>query len=192
MRRVLSALFIIIGIGSASAESLLDTFEQSLAQMGQYSVKFTVTMDQYSSSGSYIVSGSDFYAAVDGVEYYVAGGVKHEVNSSTKEVTIDSAESLGSDIISNPAKGFAALARDFDAAPTTVEGCKAVRLTPKQGGAESIVVVADSSGKLPQRIVYYYDTAAMVVTLQQVSKYSGKLPAFDPSKYADFELVDMR
>ena len=192
MKRVLSALFIIIGIHSASATSLLATFEQTLAAMGRYCVEFTVTLDQYTTSGRYIVSGNDFYAAVAGVEYYVAGGVKHEVNSQTKEIIVDSAESLGSDIISNPAQGFSALVRDFDAADTAISGHKAVILTPKQGGADSVVVVADQSGKLPQRIVYCYDTAKMVIELRKVERYATELPTFDSSKYADFELVDMR
>ena len=88
MRRVLAALFIIIGIKAASAATLLDTFEQTLTAMGRYCVEFTVTMDQYSTSGRYVVSGNDFYATVEGVEYYVAGGVKHEVNSQTKERSV--------------------------------------------------------------------------------------------------------
>ena len=192
MKRVLAALFIIIGIKAASAATLLDTFEQTLTAMGRYCVEFTVTMDQYSTSGRYVVSGNDFYAAVEGVEYYVAGGVKHEVNSQTKEIIVDSADSLGSDIISNPAQGFAALARDFDVVDTTVAGRKAVTLTPKQGGADSIVVVADQSGTLPQRIVYCYDTAQMVVELSRVERFAAELPTFDRSKYVDFELVDMR
>ena len=192
MKRVLIALFIIIGINTASATTLLATFEQTLAAMGRYCVEFTVTMDQYSTSGRYVVSGEDFYAAVEGVEYYVAKGVKHEVNSQTKEIVVDSAESLSSDIISNPAQGFTALARDFEAADTTISGHKAVILTPKQGGAESIVVVADQSGKLPQRIIYCYDSAKMVVELHKVERFAAELPTFDSSKYADFELVDMR
>ena len=98
MRRLTLTLFIIIASWSvAAAQSLLDTFEKNLAQMRVYRAQFTVEIDGYQTSGSYIVEGDNFYATMAGVEIYVAQGLKHEVNAEAREVVIDSAASLGTE-----------------------------------------------------------------------------------------------
>lgn len=192
MRKIALTLFIIIGTLTASAESLLETFEKSLAAMGTYRVEFAVTIDDYTSSGSYVVSGDNFYAAVEGVEYYVADGVKHEVNSDNRQITIDTADSLGSDLLSNPSQGFATLARDFNVAEGHIGSLRSALLTPKQGGNDIITVVADSSGQLPSRIVYTFEGMKMIIELNSIKPLQGGLPRFDSSKYPNFEVVDMR
>ena len=191
MRKLILTLFIIIGSFAASAQSLLETFERSLESLKTYRVEFEVMVESYSTRGEYVVSGSDFYTKVDGTEYYVAGGVKYEVNNRTKEITIDSAESLGSDLLSNPARGFSVLARDFNSTPATIDGRAAIELTSKQGGEESIVIVADSSGRLPQIICYSYASSSMVIALHNITSCDS-LPLFSTTNYVDYELVDMR
>ena len=106
MRKLVLTLFIILGSFSASATSLLETIERSFAALGDYRVTFTVTMDNMVTEGSYAVSGNDFYITLYGAEYYVADGVKYEVNAERKEIVVDSAESLGGDLLSNPAQGL--------------------------------------------------------------------------------------
>ena len=191
MRRVLLAIFIIIGIHSAWSQSLLDRFESSLKALGTYRVEFEVGMDGYSTTGEYIVSGNNFYLIAEGIEYYVADGIKYEVNRGAKEIVMDTAASLGSDLLSNPAQGFSVLARDFNAEQMTIDGCQALRLTTKQGGGDTILVVADSRGALPQSITYSYGSASMVIKMRSITS-CNKLPLFDRSNYADFEVVDMR
>ena len=120
MRKLVLTLFIILGSFSASATSLLETIERSFAALGDYRVTFTVTMDNMVTEGSYAVSGNDFYITLYGAEYYVADGVKYEVNAERKEIVVDSAESLGGDLLSNPAQGFSTLARDFNQTDITI------------------------------------------------------------------------
>ena len=192
MRRVALTLFIIIASWyTLSAQSLLDTFEKNIAQLGVYQVKFTVEIDGYKMAGSYIVDGDDFYAAMEGVEIFVSQGVKHEVNSSTREVTIDSAANLGSDILSNPAKGFEVLKEQYSIAQTDVDGLSAIQLTPKSGG-ERIIVVADSAGTLPRKIVYSDSGAELTITFTAISATNAPLPRFEATKYAGYEVIDMR
>ena len=192
MRKLILTLFIIIGAFSASASSLLEQFEQSLASMGDYGVTFSVKIGDVATEGHYAVSGNDFYIVVGDVEYYVAAGVKHEVNRVRQEIVVDSAESLGSDLLSNPAQGFSILARDFEQSDAVVDSHRAVRLTPRSGEGGQIVVVADKSGVLPHTIIYIYDDAQMVITLERIESLDSGIPRFDASKYVDFELVDMR
>lgn len=192
MRRLILTLFIIIGTFSASAEGLIEHFENSLKGLGDYSVTFTATMGDMVTSGNYAVSGSDFYIVIAGVEYYVAQGVKHEVNSERKEIVVDSAESMGGDLLSNPAKGFSILARDFEQRDVTIDSRKAVRLSPRSGEGGEILVVANKGGNLPQMIVYIYDDSRMIITLDAIETLTSGIPRFDRSKYPDFELIDMR
>lgn len=192
MRRLILTLFIIIGAFSASAEGLIEHFENSLKGLGDYRVTFTATMGDMVTSGNYAVSGSDFYIVIAGVEYYVAQGVKYEVNSERKEIVVDSAESMGGDLLSNPAKGFSILARDFEQRDVTIDSRKAVRLSPRSGEGGEILVVANKSGNLPQMIVYIYDDSRMIITLDAIESLTSGIPRFDRSKYPDFELIDMR
>lgn len=192
MRRLILTLFIIIGTFSASAEGLIEHFENSLKGLGDYRVTFTATMGDMVTSGNYAVSGSDFYIVIAGVEYYVAQGVKHEVNSERKEIVVDSAESMGGDLLSNPAKGFSILARDFEQRDITIDSRKAVRLNPRSGEGGEILVVANKSGNLPQMIVYIYDDSRMIITLDAIESLTSGIPRFDRSKYPDYEVIDMR
>lgn len=192
MRKLVLTLFIILGSFSASATSLLETIERSFAALGDYRVTFTVTMDNMVTEGSYAVSGNDFYITLYGAEYYVADGVKYEVNAERKEIVVDSAESLGDDLLSNPAQGFSTLARDFNQTDITIDTRKAVRLSAREGGVGDILVVADKDGKLPQMIVYIYDNARMTIVLDSIKTLAGGIPRFDRANYPDFELIDMR
>ena len=192
MRKLVLTLFIILGSFSASATSLLETIERSFAALGDYRVTFTVTMDNMVTEGSYAVSGNDFYITLYGAEYYVADGVKYEVNAERKEIVVDSAESLGGDLLSNPAQGFTTLARDFNQTDITIDTRKAVRLSAREGGVGDILVVADKDGKLPQMIVYIYDNARMTIVLDSIKTLAEGIPRFDRANYPDFELIDMR
>lgn len=192
MRRLILTLFIIIGAFSASAEGLIEHFENSLKGLGDYRVTFTATMGDMVTAGNYAVSGSDFYIVIAGVEYYVAQGVKYEVNSERKEIVVDSAESMGGDLLSNPAKGFSILARDFEQRDVTIDSRKAVRLNPRSGEGGEILVVANKGGNLPQMIVYIYDDSRMIITLDAIESLTSGIPRFDRSKYPDYEVIDMR
>ncbi len=193
MRRLIFTLFIIIGIATAtaSAQTLLDTFKNSIAALGEYRVEFTIELGEYKSSGSYIVSGDNFYITTPDIELYVADGVKYEVNSQNREIVVDSTESLGSDILSNPARCFDALSEQFKAADTTYKGLKAVCLTPQEG-SDRVVVTADGSCKLPKQIVYISSGEELVITINSISSFRDAFPLFKREKYPLYELIDMR
>ena len=192
MRSIILSLFIIIGIGVASAQSLLDSFSQRLASMGRYQAKFAVVVDGQTIGGEYIVEGSNFYITSDGVELYVADGVKYEVNSNKREVIVDSTASLGSDLLSNPAQSFESLKSQFNVSDSIASGVKMVKLTPKEGSGESIDIYADGSGELPRRIVYNFANGSITILLTSIKPYVGTLPLFEQARYAEYEVIDMR
>ena len=174
--------------------SLLSGFDAALKALGCYRVKFEVKTDGYAAAGEYVVSGNDFYVASDGVEVYVESGVKYQVNGASHEIVIDSATSLGSDIISNPARGFSSLTESLSATEIVENGRRAVRLTPKEGAmiSETITIEADKSGELPARIIYTADGGSIIIEVKSVERCPAGMPRFDVAKYAGYECVDMR
>ena len=174
--------------------TLLRTFDAKLKELGCYRVKFEVKAEGYTATGEYVVSGSDFYVVTDGVEVYVENGVKYQVNRESREIVIDSADSLGSDIISNPAQGFSSLSENFQVTEAVESGRRSVCLASKQGAAvsEAITIVADKRGELPARIVYAGDGGSIIIEVKSVERSSVGLPRFDIGKYAGYESVDMR
>ena len=174
--------------------SLLGAFDAKLKELGCYRVKFEVKAEGYTAMGEYVVSGSDFYVASDGVEVYVENGVKYQVNRESREIVIDSAATLGSDIISNPAQGFSSLSENFQVTEAVEGGRRSVSLASKQGAAvsEAITIVADERGELPARIVYAGDGGSIIIEVKSVERSSAGLPRFDIGEYAGYESVDMR
>ena len=192
MRFVTLTIFILLSALTASAQSLLDTFESSLKSLGLYRVEFDVSLDgDYTLKGEYIVDKQNFYVKLGGVELYVTDGVKYEVVAQRGEVVIDSADSLGSDLLSNPAGAFVRLKEQYSISPSSVGGRAAVNLKSKEG-EDSAVVVADSSGVLPGRIEYSHSGSVVSITFSSIASYKDSLPTFDRSKYAAYEVVDMR
>lgn len=177
-----------------AGERLLRAMESELLALGCYEVKFGIETDGYSAAGRYVVAGKDFYLSAEGVEVYVTGGVKYEVNVAKREITIDGIESLGSDIVSNPTRGFTTLLKDYRAEETLVDGCRAVRLVPREAAlsSESIVVVADTAARMPSKIVYASSEGAITVRLKSVGAWRDPLPRFEREKYPDYELIDFR
>lgn len=177
-----------------AAEKLLCGMESAMAALGCYEVQFDVIAEGYSVVGRYVVNGTDFYLAADDVELFVADGVKYEVNATKREIMVDGVESLGSDIVSNPTRGFTALLKDYVAESAEYEGRRAVRLIPRDGSgsSERILIVADVEGRMPALIRYISSEGAIDVRLKSVSKWSEPLPRFVREKYADYELVDFR
>ena len=189
MRRVVLTLFIIIAsLCSASASSLLDTIERTLADMGAYSVKFTIGVDNRLLNYYYIIDGENSYLQSEGFELFIADGQAYEVNNDKREIVQDSATNYSKDdVFINPTRLCAYLKQNY-----TATACdKGLKLTPAQGGY-SILLESDSSGKLPYKIIYSEGDASITVLFTSIQPYSEPLPRFSREKYAEYELVDMR
>lgn len=207
MRRtflLLVSLFVSVTAFAKSTTSdvtLLKTFEASLAELGRYRVEFDLLVKmnaggdhaEQSCRGEYVVDKENFYVSNGHLELFVADGVKYMVNHSSREVVIESAAALGSDILSNPSRGFSALAEGYNAEPTEMNGHKALLLTSPKGGSssESIIVVADESGRRPASIIYAMGADRIEIKIRSIST-AESLPRYDESKFAGFEVIDWR
>ena len=193
MRKLILTLFIIIGTLSARAQSLLQTLNDSLVAMGDYQVEVVVAFGDTTTEGSYAVSGQNFYMRLFNTDYYHIDGVMYEVNTERKEIVVDYYRWIdGNEIISNPANIFNVLARDYNQTESTVDGRKTVKLDARNGNGDSIIVIADGSGKLPSQILYLNSQMPMVVTLKTIKRSTSSVATFDKEKYPGFELIDMR
>ena len=189
MRRVVLTLFIIIAsLCSASATTLLDAIERTLAGMGAYSVALAVSIDNRTMNYYYIIDGENCYVQSQGFELFVADGKAYEVNSDKREVVLNSAEFYSKDdVLLNPTRLCAYLKQNYTA--TTLK--QGLKLTPTLG-THSILLLPDNSGKLPYKIIYSESGAEITVEFTSIQPYSEPLPRFDMGKYAEYELVDMR
>ena len=193
MRKLVLTLFIIMGTLSARAQSLLETLNASLAAMGDYQVEVSVAMGDTTTEGSYAVSDQNFYMRLFSTDYYHIDGVMYEVNTERKEIVVDYYRWIdGNEIVSNPANIFNVLARDYNQTEVTVDGRKTVKLVARNGNGDSIIVIADHSGKLPSQIIYLNEQLPMVVTLKSIKRVDSTISTFDKEKYPGFELIDMR
>ena len=197
---ILCAMLCIEGVSRAQSqtagagEEFLRQMESAMSALGNYEVRFGVASEGYSASGRYVVCGKDFYLSTEDVELYVADGVKYEVNSTKREITVDGIESLGSDIVSNPTRGLTSLLKDFTAELVTHDARRAVRLTPRgeSGASERILVVENPATRMPSEIRYISGDGSVAVLLKSVAAWREPLPRFDRAKYADYELVELR
>lgn len=182
----------VISVLAQENQSLLRRIQSNLSQLGRYRVEFRVAVEGYKASGEYVVDGRDFYMSSDSVALYVSSGVKREVNMRKREVTVDSAANLGSDLISNPIDAFLALERDFEA--VAVEGVtESVELRERGSNSGDVIrVETDKSGRFPQRIVYRSGGASLSIELLSVKPYAEPLPQYSEADYAGYEVVDFR
>ena len=187
--------------GGNSEAALLKTFETSLSQMERYRVEFDVLVKMNAGSdhaeqkyqGEYVVDKDNFYVSNGHQELFVADGVKYVVNHLSREVIIEAATALGSDILSNPSRGFSALAEGYNAESAEVNGRKALLLTSPKGNAssETIIVVADESGLRPAAIIYAMGGDRIEINIRTISA-AESLPRYEADKFAGFEVIDWR
>lgn len=199
MRRITPILLSLLSLCSycyaaEPSRGLLADIDAALAALGCYEVTFEIKTDGCASAGRYVVDGADFYLASDGIEVYVESGVKYQVSSASREIVVDEASSLGNDIISNPARGFVSLAENLSVEEISVDGCRAVRLTPKSGGevSETITVIAEARQNTPKSIVYSAEGGAITIEVKSLVASQDGLPRFNAEKYRGYEVVDMR
>ena len=83
------------------------------------------------------------------------------------------------------------LKEQYNVEQTEVGGRAAVNLTAKSG-EHSATVVADSSGVLPESIVYTEEGSRVKITFTSITGHKDSLPRFDRAKYAGYEVIDMR
>lgn len=175
-----------------SAEQWLKALNSSLGEC--YAMRVEVNTSADTMSGYYMVDGDSYYIELEQMEVYCNGKVRHEINNSRKEVTVDSVDPSSGDLLQNPTRAFDFVADEFkmSVAETTPTGC-VVSLVPLDSSSavvEIILVLQRNGSKvLPKNILYDYDGECYTIELEMVDVGATKLPRWNKESYSDYDMV---
>ncbi len=179
---------------------LLGALSRKISSLGDYGVRFHVTIDGRSISGTYEVSGDSYHISTNEIEVFCDGKMRWEVNMPDREVILDEVDPDDHTILGNPPRML-----DFpDGAYThswvgkvVIDGREAdkIELTESATG-DRMAVWLDVVTGLPVRIEYRIEYLRTDAVVEIGDVFSVKLPpsafTFDAARYPGFETIDFR
>ena len=203
MKKALSILFLLLfGIALNTSAQTADKAAQRVAALsdavkalGNYAVRFTIEIGEHKVAGHYTV-GSDCYALTLGaVEVYGDTKCRYEVDTSRREVVIDSVDTTSHNLLNNPLSAFNFIGEEYRSEMLSEgDGVAVLKLTPRQKGEQEGVmeVTIDSRTNLPKRVVYQPSGESIRVNIDYIGATTVLPTKFDQAKYRDFEIIDFR
>lgn len=198
MRRViLSALALLICV-SAVADEQSKTALQRVAHyveaLGAYDAKFKVAAGDYTTEGSYAVSGDNYYITLDEAEVYSDGKVRYEVDHNREEVNVDNVDLTSRNVLDNPTRCFDFVDSGYESDMFEQIGSQqTIHLRSTDAAIEGdIYLTIDAASARPQRLEYKLYDDIIVVDVISLEKRKTKINSFDKSKYKDYEIIDFR
>ena len=177
-------------VADERGEKRLELISRHYSAIGAYSVSFVLQAGDGVERGVMLVDGNNSYLKVADTEVFVVDSLRYEVRASAKEIIIDRADAYEKELL-NSLNGFSAIAADYAIEECEVEGCVAVRLTPKQSG-DTIYVITGTDGKSVTKLQYGVGENRVEVKVEQCKKNTQKLPIFNKEQYKGFEIIDFR
>ena len=202
----LTLAFAFAALATASAdnlsESILRHVASTLREYGDYEVRFTVSAEGMgTTSGEYVVSGDRYRIRIRQQEQFSDGRNRYEIYEADREVVIDRADRNSHDIFTNPTRAFDFAPEEFESTYRGKENvgrkeADVVRLTPRNAHAAQgvITLYLDATTGLPLQIDYDYQGGQIRVTLNRITpkQIDASTFVFDPTRYADYEIIDFR
>ena len=175
--------------------TLLNKVSQSIKELGDYRVAFSVSIGGESVDGSYVVSGDEYYMELATAEIYCDEGVRYEVNNRDLEIVVDNVDLNSHNLLNNPTRGFNFLETQFTAKILSESVSEVtVRLDPKSEDALSlgyIVVRMDIKSGLPTSIIYDMDGDSVRIIIESFTASSSP-KKFERGEYKKYEWIDFR
>ena len=198
MRRViLSALALFVCV-SAVADEQSKTALQRVARyveaLGAYDAKFKVEAGDYTTEGSYAVSGDNYYITLDEAEVYSDGKVRYEVDHNREEINVDNVDLTSRNVLDNPTRCFDFVDSGYESDMFEQNGSQqTIHLRSTDAAIEGdIYLTIDAASARPQRLEYKLYDDIIVVDVISLEKRKTKINSFDKSKYKDYEIIDFR
>ena len=198
MRRViLSALALLVCV-SAVADEQSKTALQRVAHyveaLGAYDAKFKVAAGDYTTEGSYAVSGDNYYITLDAAEVYSDGKVRYEVDHNREEVNVDNVDLTSRNVLDNPTRCFDFVDSGYESDMIEENGSQqTIHLRSTDAAIEGdIYLTIDAASACPQRLEYKLYDDIIVVDVISLEKRKTKIKSFDKSQYKDYEMIDFR
>ena len=193
----------VLAMSSVSAQTSPEgKADQSVAQLskmvkalGNYAVRFTVTVGEYKASGSYAVGGESYALTLGNIEVYGDVQLRYEVDNSRKEIVIDKVDRSSHNVLSNPLSAFDFIGDEYQAELLSQSADEVVvQLTPRQKSEQGGVmeVTIDARTSLPKSIIYQLSGESIRVDIDHIASVATTPAKFNAAKYHGFEIIDFR
>ena len=198
MRRVIFSALALLVCVSAVADEQSKTALQRVAHyveaLGAYDAKFKVAAGDYTTEGSYAVSGDNYYITLDEAEVYSDGKVRYEVDHNREEVNVDNVDLTSRNVLDNPTRCFDFVDSGYESDMFEQNGSQlTIHLRSTDAAIEGdIYLTIDAASARPQRLEYKLYDDIIVVDVISLEKRKTKINSFDKSKYKDYEIIDFR
>lgn len=196
-RVIFSALALLICVSAAADEqskTALQRVAHYVEALGAYDAKFKVAAGDYTTEGSYAVSGDNYYITLDAAEVYSDGKVRYEVDHNREEVNVDNVDLTSRNVLDNPTRCFDFVDSGYESDMFEQNGSQqTIHLRSTDAAIEGdIYLTIDAASACPQRLEYKLYDDIIVVDVISLEKRKTKINSFDKSKYKDYEIIDFR
>ena len=198
MRRViLSALALFVCVSAVADEqskAALQRVARYVEALGTYDAKFKVEAGDYTTEGSYAVSGDNYYITLDEAEVYSDGKVRYEVDHNREEVNVDNVDLTSRNVLDNPTRCFDFVDSGYESDMFEENSSQqTIHLRSTDAAIEGdIYLTIDAASARPQKLEYKLYDDIIVVDVISFEKRKTKINSFDKSKYKDYEIIDFR
>lgn len=198
MRRVIFsalALFVCVSaVADEQSKAALQRVAHYVEALGAYDAKFKVAAGDYTTLGSYAVSGDNYYITLDEAEVYSDGKVRYEVDHNREEVNVDNVDLTSRNVLDNPTRCFDFVDSGYESDMFEQNGSQqTIHLRSIDAAIEGdIYLTIDAASACPQRLEYKLYDDIIVVDVISLEKRKTKINSFDKSKYKDYEIIDFR
>lgn len=193
---LLTAAALLPASAADRASEIVGRLAAEFRAMKSYEVRFELSAEEFSGSGSYAIDGTDYCLKFGDAEVFADSATRWEVDNRRREVTIVEVDPASRNILNNPVRAFDFLGSEY--LPTLVSeagGQAVVRLTPASGEdapAGSVEVTVSTSDMRPLSLVYDYDGEQVAVRILRIAPLSEPLGRFELRNYDGYELIDFR
>ena len=197
LRVIFSALALLICVSAAADEqpkTALQRVAHYVEALGAYDAKFKVAAGDYTTEGSYAVSGDNYYITLDEAEVYSDGKVRYEVDHNREEVNVDNVDLTSRNVLDNPTRCFDFVDSGYESDMFEQNGSQqTIHLRSTDAAIEGdIYLTIDAASARPQKLEYKLYDDIIVVDVISLEKRKTKINSFDKSKYKDYEIIDFR
>ncbi|MBP3551190.1 MAG: hypothetical protein J6J57_06050 [Alistipes sp.] len=193
MKRVLTIFLLFITLSAWAderGEKRLERISRHYSALGNYSLSFVLRAGGGEQKGRLMVEGNNSYIKIADTEVYVVDSLRYEVRGASKEIIVDRADAYEKELL-NPLSGFSGVKNDYNIEECEVDGCVAVRLTPKRTG-ETIYIVTAPDGESIAKVKYGVGENSAEVEVNRQQGVPSPMPKFSKEQYKGFELIDFR
>jgi hypothetical protein len=213
---VVAIMLSVSAMADEKSTALLAALSQKVAGWGDYRVEFTVSIDSAPLAGSYEVSGTSYHVVTPDIELFCDGVTRWEVNRIDREVAIDRVDPADRTVLGNPTRLFDFMDgsythRYMGVALVNGVSCERIELKESRVGGRSSTNTSGGSGAsgqtievflstatgLPVRVGYTFglmstEAAIDVVRITPRIALDRAAFAYNPARYAGYEVIDFR